>query len=220
MHILFVGQFSSHPCIPALQQVGHVLEFVPTGADALQFIQAFQPDALLVADQLPDTALLAFIRKLRLVSSMPLLVMHRATPHPEDEVTLLNTGADACLSNKAPSVVSAMVTSAVRRSSGFATSVLQAGDLHLNLSSRLVAVQGQEVRIPPLQFNILQYLMLRVGKLITSEQMTISLYGSSTDINCRSLAKYICQLRKEVVRKSATTDIKTVHRQGYVLLTH
>ena len=106
----------------------------------------------------------------------------------------------------------------VRRSEGHAQSVIQTGDLVVNLDTKTVEVDGARVHLTSKEYQILELLSLRKGTTLTKEMFLIQLYGGMDEPVIKIIDVFICKLRKKLATASNGKDyIETVWGRGYVL---
>ena len=112
----------------------------------------------------------------------------------------------------------ARIHAIVRRSKGHAQSVIQTGELTVNLDTKTVEVQGQRVHLTGKEYQMLELLSLRKGTTLTKEMFLNHLYGGMDEPELKIIDVFICKLRKKLA--AATNGfhyIETVWGRGYVL---
>ena len=106
----------------------------------------------------------------------------------------------------------------MRRSKGHAQSVIQTGDLIVNLDTKTVEVGGARVHLTVKEYQILELLSLRKGTTLTKEMFLNNLYGGMDEPEIKIIDVFICKLRKKLANASNGKDyIETVWGRGYVL---
>jgi two-component system cell cycle response regulator CtrA len=105
----------------------------------------------------------------------------------------------------------------VRRSKGFAQSMLRVGPLELNLDTREVTVGGKPLRLTGKEYAILELLVLRKGMVLTKEAFLNHLYGGMDEPEMKIIDVFVCKLRKKLAVAGAGTLIGTVWGRGYVI---
>ena len=112
----------------------------------------------------------------------------------------------------------ARIHAIVRRSKGHAQSVIQTGDLVVNLDTKMVEVGGQRVHLTGKEYQILELLTLRKGTSVTKEMFLINLYGGMDEPGIKIIDVFIFKLRKKLANASGGKNyIETVWGRGYVL---
>jgi two-component system cell cycle response regulator CtrA len=106
----------------------------------------------------------------------------------------------------------------VRRSQGHAQSVVQTGNLTVNLDAKMVEVNGAKVHLTGKEYQMLELLSLRKGMTLTKEMFLNHLYGGMDEPEIKIIDVFICKLRKKLAGASNGKDyIETVWGRGYML---
>ena len=106
----------------------------------------------------------------------------------------------------------------MRRSKGHAQSVINTGDLTVNLDAKTVEVGGQRVHLTGKEYAMLELLSLRKGTTLTKEMFLNHLYGGMDEPELKIIDVFICKLRKKLDAASGGINyIETVWGRGYVL---
>jgi two-component system, cell cycle response regulator CtrA len=112
----------------------------------------------------------------------------------------------------------ARIHAIVRRSKGHAQSVIQTGDLVVNLDTKTVEVNGARLHTTGKEYQILELLSLRKGTTLTKEKFLNHLYGGMDEPTMKIIDVFICKLRKKLTNASNGKDyIETLWGRGYVL---
>ncbi|PIP83461.1 MAG: DNA-binding response regulator [Elusimicrobia bacterium CG_4_9_14_3_um_filter_62_55] len=227
MIIALVGQDSKF-CLELkdlLQSQGHRVNLVPDLAKASSRLQD-DPPHMIVIDGVPsvDDAL-ELIRTLRSHQPTRGLPILRVDPKgtPKDVVKVLDAGADDFLVRPFNGqIFLARVRTLLRRQmwSGAipaeaepAVTRLSAAGLELRLVERLVFVDGNEVLLTRLEFDLLAYLMKHPDEVLKRETLLEAVWKYPESVETRTLAKHVETLRKKLDK--AGGSIRTVHGVGY-----
>ncbi len=112
----------------------------------------------------------------------------------------------------------ARIHAVVRRSKGHAQSVIQTGDLRVNLDTKTVEVHSQRVHLTGKEYQMLELLSLRKGTTLTKEMFLNHLYGGMDEPELKIIDVFICKLRKKLQMATGGRHyIETVWGRGYVL---
>ena len=112
----------------------------------------------------------------------------------------------------------ARIHAIVRRSRGHAQSVINTGDLCVNLDSKTVEIQGSRVHLTSKEYQMLELLAMRKGSTLTKEMFLGHLYGGMDEPEMKIIDVFICKLRKKLASASGGADyIETVWGRGYVM---
>lgn len=93
------------------------------------------------------------------------------------------------------------------------TSILQVGQIILNLRTRRVEYQGKQIELPAKEFTLLETFMQHPGQVMTREQLLDRVWGYDYDPGSNIVDVYIGYLRKKLSSKA----IETVRGVGYRL---
>jgi two-component system, cell cycle response regulator CtrA len=112
----------------------------------------------------------------------------------------------------------ARIHAIVRRSKGHAQSVIQTGDLLVNLDTKMAEVNGTRLHLTGKEYQMLELLSLRKGTTLTKEIFLNHLYGGMDEPEPKIIDVFICKLRKKLANASEGKDyIETLWGRGYVL---
>ena len=137
----------------------------------------------------------------------------------EDKVKGLGFGADDYMTKPFhKDELIARIHAIVRRSKGHAQSVINTGDLIVNLDTKTVEVNGARVHLTGKEYQMLELLSLRKGTTLTKEMFLNHLYGGMDEPELKIIDVFICKLRKKLANASSGKNyIETVWGRGYVL---
>lgn len=189
-----------------------------TGEEALQRAREDGYDAIAFDVGMADMAGLEFVRRLRLTrTAVPAIALVRLLS-ARDRARLLDAGADDVVTLPCePEEFAARVRAVGRRARGFTHSILRCGAVELHMDSRLAQVNGQDLRLSPTEFRVLQLLMLRKGALVTKTSLMDALYNDPDEPEIKSIDVLIHRLRKRLSAGGAGSLINTVWGAGYIV---
>ncbi len=168
---------------------------------------------------LPDISGHEVLKNLRVSKiSTPVLVLS-GLDGIEDKVRSLGFGADDYLTKPFhKDELVARIHAIVRRSKGHAQSVIETGDLRVNLDAKTAEIGGQRVYLTTKEYQILELLALRRGSTLTKEMFLNHLYGGMDEPEMKIIDVFICKLRKKLLVASGGKNyIETVWGRGYML---
>jgi two-component system KDP operon response regulator KdpE len=199
----------------------HGFEVVPaaTAREALDTAALRRPDAAIVDLVLPDGDGVDVCRALREWSELPIVVLS-AVGDEAEKVRALNAGADDYVTKPfGPSELIARLNAALRRAApgDHAEPVLTAGGLTLDLMAHEVRLDGKPVHLTPIEFNLLQTLMLNRRRLMTHRTLLTEVWGSAYAGDTQTLRVHVANLRRKIERDPAapryiTTDAGVGYR--------
>ena len=201
-----------------LQREGMVVDIASLGEDGLEIGKLYDYDIILLDLMLPDMDGYEVLRRLRASKVETPVFILSGMGEPDKKVKGLGFGADDYLTkpfDRAELV--ARIQAIVRRSKGHSQSVIQTGDLLVNLDNRAVYLKSVPLHLTTKEYGILELLTLRKGQTLSKEQFLNHLYGGIDEPELKIIDVFICKLRKKLAAVSDDSYIETVWGRGYVL---
>jgi len=189
------------------------------GAEGSDLAKLYDYDIILLDLVLADMSGYEVLRTLRVAKiKTPILVLSGLAA-TKDKVKAFGLGADDYMTKPFhKDELIARIRAVVRRSQGYALSVVQSGDLTVNLDHRTVEVDGTRVNLTTTEYRILEHLSLRKGTPLTKEMILHQLYGGIDEPANKIIDVFICKLRKKLALASAGKNyIETIWGRGYAL---
>lgn len=217
MRVLVVEDDASiaEPLTSGLERQGYTVDWVTTGADALN---AAEPDLVLLDLGLPDLDGQVVCRRLRDRSQVPIIVV-TARSDEVDRVTLLDLGADDYIVKPFGfRELAARIRAVTRRLGSPPTepdSTRVVGPVSVDLRRRKVTVEGHEVGLTPKEFDLLAYLADDPGAVRTREQILRAVWDENWWGSTKTLDVHVASLRRKLGDPAL---IETVRGVGYRLM--
>jgi two-component system KDP operon response regulator KdpE len=190
------------------------------GRGALEAAADRHPDVVLLDLGLPDMDGTEVIAGLRGWTTVPIVVLS-ARQHGEDKVEALDLGADDYVTKPfAMNELLARLRAAVRRSQEAppAASVVEVGDLVIDLARKRVTRAGQDVRLTPTEWGFLELLARNVGTLVPRARILREVWGAGYERETHYLRVYAAQLRRKLEEDPAhPRHLVTTSGLGYTL---
>jgi two-component system cell cycle response regulator CtrA len=176
-------------------------------------------DIILLDLNLPDMSGFDVLRSLRVSKVKTPILILSGTAGIENKVKGLSCGADDYMTKPFhKSELLARIHAIVRRSQSHFQSLIQTGDLIVNLDAKTVEVQGDRVHLTVKEYRILELLSLRKGSTLTKQMLLNQLYGGIDEPEIKIIDIFMCKIRKKLARVSNGKDyIETVWGRGYLL---
>lgn len=170
-----------------------------TGAEGLRQTAAHQPEAVILDLGLPDMDGMQIIQQVREWSRLPIIVLS-ARGQENDKVTALDAGADDYLTKPfGVGELLARLRVALRHASPIPDEpIFTAGNLRVDLAGRHVHVNGEEVRLTPLEYRLLTTLVRHAGKVVTHRQLLKEVWGPDCVQETHYLRVYMGHLRHKI----------------------
>src|SRR6476646_2998131 len=189
------------------------------GEEGVDLGKLYDYDIILLDLNLPDMSGYEVLRSLRVSKVKTPILILSGVAGIEDKVKGLGFGADDYLTKPFhKDELVARIQAIVRRSRGHAQSVINIGDLTLNLDQKTAEVTGARVHLTAKEYQILELLALRKGTTLTKDMFLNQLYGGMDEPEIKIVDVFICKLRRKLADASGGKDyIETVWGRGYVL---
>lgn len=201
---------------------GYSVALAASGLEALEEVDRFDPDLILLDVMLPGMDGLAVLERLRSFSQVPVILV-TAKEEPADRVHGLDLGADDYLTK--PFIVEellARVRAVIRRSrltaEPKAQATIEVGPLVIRLAEHRVEREGRELSLTPLEFKLLAHLAIHQGRPLTHDALLTQVWGAEYRGALEYLRVAIARLRRKVEADPAQPGlIRNVHGVGYML---
>jgi two-component system, OmpR family, KDP operon response regulator KdpE len=184
----------------ALESHGWIVHEADSMAQGLAEASARRPDLIILDLGLPDGDGTSFLRDLRGWSNVAVIVLS-ARVSEKDKIGALDAGADDYLTKPfSLGELLARVRAAARRLTRREDppSILEFGDVSINLTLRSVKKAGVEVHLTPKEYRILSMLAVNEGKLLTQRQLLTDIWGPARNEEAHYLRIYVHQLRQKL----------------------
>jgi len=196
--------------VRGLTRGGYRVEHVTTGATALAHSV---PDVVLLDLELPDVDGVTVCRKLRERSSVAIIVV-TAYGEENDRVNALDAGADDYLVKPFGLAELQARMRAVLRRVRPGGELIRHGPLTVDLRTRKVTVNEQEVALTPKEFDILECLALDPGRVVARHEVLESAWDSHWYGPSKVLDVHVAALRRKLAVPGL---IETVYGRGFRL---
>ena len=183
-----------------LESRGYKVDTAETGDKAISAFENRRPDLLILDLLMPGMGGIDVVRKLRAVSTLPIIVVS-AIGEEAQKVQALELGADDYITKPfGMEELFARIRSLLRRAAGAtsAAPVFAAGDLLVNFDRREVSLEGQLVKLTPTEYDLLKYMIEHAGKVLTHRMLLQEVWGQAYVDQAQYLRVFIGQLRKKI----------------------
>jgi two-component system, OmpR family, KDP operon response regulator KdpE len=197
-----------------LELMGYVVETAADGVDGVAKVETWRPDVVLLDLAMPRMGGLRALSEIRSWSTVPIIVLS-VMGEEADKVRALDAGADDYLTKPfGVQELNARIRVALRHAQpGPAQSVLRFGDVRLDLDRRLVTLNGAEVHLTPIEYEVFKQLALEPGRVLTHRRLLSRVWGEQYETEVHYLRPVVTALRK----KLGTQLIRTESGVGYRL---
>jgi two-component system, OmpR family, response regulator len=203
----------------ALRHHGFEVSSASTGREALAAVDERSPDLVVLDVMLPDLDGFEVCRRMRTGGDHTPVLFLTARDATEDKVRGLTMGGDDYLQK--PFSLEELVarTAAVLRRTGQADderTVLRVGDIELDDDAHRVTRGGAEVSLSPTEFNLLRYLLVNKGRVLSKAQILDHVWQYDFGGDGGVVETYVGYLRRKL-DSGEHKLITTVRGIGYVI---
>ena len=181
-----------------------VVAWAPTGQRGLETVAQWHPDIVLLDLSLPDLDGIEVTRSLRSWSAVPILVLS-VRSGDADKIAALELGADDYLTKPfSMGELRARISVALRHAAHAATGGVgdsarfTTGGLALDFARRQVLVNEHEVHLTPTEYEVLKYLAMHAGQVVTHRNLLRAVWGPTYEDEAHYLRVFISQLRRKI----------------------
>ncbi|MBX9966509.1 response regulator transcription factor [Priestia aryabhattai] len=193
---------------------------VSNAVSGLALLEEQEVDLIILDIMMPQMNGIDASFKIREEKNMP-IIMLSAKSEDMDKISGLTAGADDYLTKPFnPLELIARVKSQIRRYKKYneraERDVIQIGDLEINRSTRLVFVRGQEVRLTPKEFDILELLARNKGTVMSMGKIYESVWQEDAFKSDNTVMVHITKIREKIEdNPKKPIYIKTIWGVGY-----
>ena len=200
-----------------LRAEGFVVEQAYDGPGAVDRYGATHPDLVVLDVMLPGFDGLEVCRRIQADAAVPVLML-TARDDEADILVGLAVGADDYLTKpfrmrELVARVRALLRRVDRAAELAARPVTDLGDLRVDVGSRRVSVNGDEVHLTPTEFDLLLCLAAAPGVVLTREHLYAQVWGWPGASGTRTVDSHVKALRAKI----GADRVRTVHGVGYAL---
>ena len=205
-----------------LEKNGFIVSSSLNGNDGLKELKKFQPDLLLLDWMLPDFSGIEICKNIRKDNSFKNLpvIMLTAKGEEEDKIKGVDSGVDDYLTKPFSfNELMARIKAVLRRSNPNTVSDnLKFDDLMLDRIEKRVFRDGQEIKLGPTEFRLLDFFLTNPKRVYSRDQILESVWPNNVNVESRTIDVHIRRLRQSVNLKNKRELIRTVRSSGYSLI--
>lgn len=199
-----------------LKSSGYNTKTVTNGRDAQAAYIEYDPDIILLDVMIPVIDGIDLLKWIRKQGEKP-VIMLTAKGDTFDKVLALELGADDYIVKPfEPKELLARVKAVLRRYSTDSTKneIIKLSDLTIDSTSYKVVYKGEDIKMPPKEFELLYYLANNKNKVFTREQLLCEVWGYDYPGDSRTVDVHIKRLREKISGGDGW-QIETVWGVGY-----
>jgi DNA-binding response OmpR family regulator len=205
-----------------LKASGYGVLTASSGAEALEQVQAQEPDLVVLDVLMPKKDGFETLKELRAFSSVPVIILS-AKETDTDKVRGLKLGADDYLAKPfSPDELVARIEAVRRRLvSAEERKIVESitlGRMSVNLKKHTVSVNKKEIQLTRIEWLLLSELARNAGKLMTYSELLTKVWGPEYRDDVQILRTWVSRLRQKIEREPGQPEIiHTVPKTGYMI---
>ncbi len=205
-----------------LKVSGYEVLTATNGAEALEQVQAQEPDLVVLDVLMPKMDGFETLRELRTFSSVSVIILS-AKGTNVDKIKGLGLGADDYLAKPfSPDELLARIEAVKRRlappEKRKTHEQLSLSDLTIDFKKRLVVIRGEEIRLTRIEWLLLSELAQNAGRLMLYGELLTRVWGPEYHDDVQILRTWISRLRDKVERDpNQSILIRTIPKAGYIM---
>lgn len=204
----------------ALEREGFEVTVAPNASSGVEQVAMSDPDVVILDLRLPDEDGVEVVRRLRTWSDVPVLILSGVS-EKRRRVEALDAGADDFLQK--PFGIDELVArlrALLRRSQGAAeqrSPVMVFGGLVVDLTAKLVRVDGDEVRLTPKEWRLLESFVSHPGRLLTHTWLLSEVWDDGYGDETRAALRAHVRTLRAKIGDDATSPryLRTDSGSGY-----
>jgi len=200
------------------QRENFICEWASDYETALEKINIYRYDCVLVDIMLPDGDGLSAVRELKKKFPDTGIIIISAKNSLDDKIAGLNMGSDDYLTKPFHlSELNARVQAVIRRRNFQGNQRITFGKVIIDPQEHFVTVEGQEVILTRKEYDLLVYLIANKNRVLTKESIAEHLWGDDADMmdNFDFIYTHIKNLRKKLMDKGAPDYLRSIYGVGY-----
>jgi two-component system OmpR family response regulator len=203
--------------VDSLVANGYQVDLAANGYDAIRRAGSVDYAVITIDRMLPDIDGLTVMQGLRADGVTTPILIISALGEIDERVRGLRAGGDDYLVKPfAFAEMVARVEALARRSATvIKETVLRVGDLEMDLVSRTVRRRGQDIKLLPREFQLLEYLARNEGRVVPRAMLLQHVWDLHFDPNTNIIDVYVGRVRRKVDGHQAYPLIHTVRGVGY-----
>jgi DNA-binding response OmpR family regulator len=201
-----------------LEEEDYAVDVAYNGEDGL-FMAENEPSDLIILDiMLPIIDGMRILGKIRKAGIKTPVLMLTAKDALKDKVSGLNSGADDYLTK--PFLFEellARIRALLRRDSGVKTSVIEIGDLVINMATHEVQRRGKDILLSAKEYVLLEFLAMNKNKVLSRTVLSEHLYDYNFGLDSNVIDVFIHRIRNKIDKGFEKKLIHSLRGSGYML---
>ncbi len=195
---------------------GFDLEACEDGESADELLKLSEFDVIVLDWELPGMSGMDLLRRYRQRGGQTPVIFLTGKDEIRDKETGLDGGADDYLTKPfAMKELSARLRSLLRRFKSIVEGTITFADLQLSPGPKLLTRKGEQLKLPPREFSLLEFLMRRKNETFTSHELLRHVWSTDSQATDQTVRTCIKRLRQVIDLPDQPSYVDNVHGHGY-----
>jgi DNA-binding response OmpR family regulator len=205
-----------HAMSTSLNRAGYTVNWAHDGYEADIALHDNVYDAVILDLGLPKIDGFEVLKRMRDRKVTAPVIILTARDDLDDRIKGLDLGADDYLTKpfKLPEL-EARLRAQIRRNNAILASTIEYGPLVLNITDKMLTMNGEQMLLSPREFSVLEMLLSRVGRVVSKESIVEALCKWDEGVGNNALEVYIHRIRKKL--EPIGINVLTIRGLGYLL---
>lgn len=185
------------------------------GEEAIKMVTSFSPDLILLDVMMPKMDGMEVCTRIREMENIDQPIIAFLTSRAEDysQIAGFNAGADDYIAKPVkPRVLISRIEALLRRKHTTKSTQIKASqNIYLDRERFILVTNEKEVQLPKKEFELLELLLSKPGKVFTRDEILTKVWGNETIVGERTIDVHIRKLREKIGDKY----IRTIKGVGY-----
>ncbi len=201
-----------------LGRAGYEVDIAYDGNEAQGKMYSPEISLIILDVNIPHRSGFTILEELRAKKSIVPVIIVSGRDKVEDRIKGLDLGADDYLVKPFDSSeLVARISSLLRRSALPGNSILQAGDLVMDIGRKTVKRGNETIALSPKEFALLEFFLRNKNQVLTRKRIAEQVWGYAFDTQTNIVDVYVSYLRNAVDKGFPKRLIRTIHGEGFIL---
>jgi len=205
-----------------LKKEGYEVEVFSDGSTLLKAFKTRAADMLILDIMMPGLDGLAVCSEIRKESNVPIIIIS-AKDSEADKIAGLMLGSDDYLTKPFSPVELVLRIKSIFKRMEFQyiqeknPEVIDLLDINIHTEGRYAVCNGQDLKLTPMEFNLLLYLAKNINKGVSREELLNKVWGFESEVDTRATDDMIKRIRKKLLNLGSTLKIETLWGFGFMI---
>ncbi|MEG0308510.1 MAG: response regulator transcription factor [Clostridium sp.] len=201
-----------------LKLAGYAVDSCADGNKAYEMAFCENYDLIVLDLNLPKLDGIEVLKNIRSENKIVNIIILTARNNIEDKVKGLDLGANDYLAKPFYfAELEARIRSLLRRRTIQEDIILRCKGINIDISSRKVHINGEDIILTSKETSILQYMIINKGRIISLEELLEHVWDNTVDLFSNSVRVHMSSLRRKLKGKLGFDPIKNIIGEGYII---